>query len=189
VKTPSQSHPPPDAHLSWSLRNHNTAQVPESPPLIVPASPSTYNETTLVSSPSQRIVGVTAYPPAQPEIGTWTQSSQPHEHDRTRRAPFAYRPAPSPLKKSTSAQLLSQSGTPIPSSHPMARTMSMSGPAPGSGSRDTRKQPSTTLGINQAQVVDGDDNQQFTSTLRTVLSYQSRYALGFYLVTNNRYNC
>jgi hypothetical protein len=185
VKTQSQSHPLllPDAHLSWPLRNHDTARVAEPPPLVIPASPSTYNETTLVSSPSQRILRVTAYPPAQPEIGTWTQSSQPHEHDRTRRAPSADRYPPSRIKRSMSAQ-------PIRSSHPMARIMSTSGPAPGGGSRDRpRKQPSTTLGINQAQVVDGDDNQQFTSTLRTVLSHQSRYALGFYLVTNNRYNC
>jgi len=116
----------------------------------------------------------------QPKIGT--SRSQPHEHNGTGRVPSAYRPVP--LKKSMSAQLPSQSGTPAPSSHSMARTMSASGPAPGAGSRDRpRKHPPTTQRTNQAQVADGDDNQQFTSTLRTVLSRQNRYAPGLYLVT------
>ena len=178
AQTQTQAHPLPDVHLSRPLRNHDTARVQDPPPLAIP----THNERTLVSSPSQRIAGVTAYPPAQPEIGT--SSSQPREHGRTRRAASAFRTAP--LKKSTSAQLLSQSGTPIPSSQPMTRTMSASGPPPATGSRDRpRKHPSTILGTNQAQAADGDDNQQFTSTLRTVLSHQNRYALGFYFITDN----
>jgi len=176
VQLQSQAHPLPDAHLSRSLRNHDTAWVPELPPVCVPVSPSTHNEGTLVSSP------------AQPKIGT--SSSEPHEHNRTGRAPSAYRPVP--LKKSMSAQLLSHSGTPTPSSHTtgMVRTMSASGPAPGAGPRDRpRKHPPTTQGTSQAQVADGDDNQLFTSALRTILSHQNRYAPGLYLVTNNRYNC
>ena len=174
VQTQSQAHPLPDPHLSRPLRNHDTARVPDPPPVAVPASPSTHNAGTLVSSPGQ------------PKIRT--SSTQPHEHNRIGRAPSAYRPAP--LKKSMSAQLLSQSGTPAPSSHNMARTMSASGPAPGAGSRDrSRKHLPTTQGSNQAQVADGDDNQQFTSTLRTVLSHQNRYVPELYLVTNDRYNC
>ena len=181
AQTQTQAHPLHDAHLFLHLRNHYTVRVPEPPPRAVPVSPSIHNEKALVSSPSQHIAGLTAYLPAQPAIGT--SSSQPHEHDRTRRAPSAYRSAP--LKKSTSAQLLSQSGTPTPSTHSMARTMSAPGPAPGAGSRDRpRKHLPTTLGTNQAQVADGDDNQQFTSTLRKVLSHQNRYAPGFYLITN-----
>jgi len=174
VKTQSQAHPLPGAHQSRPLQNHDTARVPEPPPVAVPASPSTHNGETVVSSPGQ------------PKIRT--SSSQPHEHNRSGRAPSAYRPVP--LKKSMSAQLLSHSGTPAPSSHHMARTMSASGPAPDAGSRDRpRKHPSTTQRTNQAQVADGDDNQQFTSVLRTVLSHQNRYAPGLYLVTNKSYNC
>ena len=168
VQTQFQARPLPDAHLSRPLRNRDTARVPEPPPVAVPPSPSIHNEGTLVSSQGQ------------PKIGTLR--SQPHEHNGTGRAPSAYRPVP--LKKAMSAQLLSQSGTPAPSSHSMARTMSASGPAPGAGSRDRpRKHPPTTQRTNRAQVADGDDNQQFTSTLRTVLSRQNRYAPGLYLVT------
>ena len=181
AQTQTQAYPVPDGLLPLPPRNHDTARVPEPPPRAVPVSPSIYNERTLVSSPSQSIAGLTAYPLAQSAIGTL--SSRPPEHDRTRCAPSAYRSAP--LKKSTSAQLLSQSGTPTSSSHPMARTMSASGLAPGAGSVDRlRRYPSITLGTNQAQVPDGDDNQQLTSTLHTVLSHQNRYAPGFYLLTN-----
>jgi hypothetical protein len=166
VQTQYPVYPLPDAR--------DTAQVPQPPPLAVPASPSTHNGRPLVASP------------AQPNIRT--SSSQPHEHDRTRHAPSAY---PSgPLKKSMSTQLLPQSALPASSSHIITRTMSASGLAPGAGSRNTpRRHPSTNLGTNHVQVADDEDNQQFTSTLRTVLSSQKRYAPGLYLVTNNRYNC
>lgn len=173
VQTESQAHPLPDTHLSRPLRNHDIARVPEPPPVAVPASPSTHNEGTLVPSPDQLKIG--------------TSSSQPHEHNRTGRAPTAYRPVP--LKKSISAQLLSQSGTPAPSSYTMARTMSASGSAPAARPRDRpRKHPPTTQGTNQAQVADGDYNQVFTSTLRTVFSHQNKYAPRLYPVTNNPYN-
>ena len=161
VQTQTQAHPLPDAQLSQSPWNHDTARLPEPPPLAVPASPSTHNDGSRVSSPAK--------------IGT--SSSQRQQHNRTGHAPSAYRSVP--LEKSISAQPLSQSGLPAPSSHNMARTMSASGPAPGAGSRDRpRIHPSATLGTKQAQVAGGDDNQQFTSTLRTVLSHQNRYAPG-----------
>ena len=53
VQTQTQAHPLPDAQLSQSPKNHDTARLPQPPPVAVPAPPSTHNEGTRVSSPAQ----------------------------------------------------------------------------------------------------------------------------------------
>ena len=172
-QTPSQAQPVPNAHASLPLRNRDTARALDPPSLAVPAPTSFHNEGTPDSSPSQRIVGVPAYPPAQHKAET--PKYQPHEHNRKRPAPSAYQPPP--IKQSMSAQPLSRSGLPTSSPRPLARAMSASGSGPEAGFRNrSRDHSPSTLGTSKAPVAGDDGNQRFPSTVRTVLSDNSRYA-------------
>ena len=172
-QTPTQAQPAPNAYASLPSRNRDTARALQSPSLAVPASPSFPTEGTPVSSPSQRLAGVTTYPPAQHK--TETPKHQPHEHNRKRHAPSAFQP-PS-IKKSVSAQPLSRSGLPAPSSPPLAKAVSASGSGPEAEFRNRpRGHSPSTQGTSKAPVAGDDGNQRFPSTVRTVLSDNSRYA-------------
>jgi len=172
-QTLSQAYPLPDVHASLPSRNRVRARMPEPAPLILPASPSSHNEGTTVSSPSRHIAGMTTYPPAHRKIET--SKYQPHEHNRTGHALSAY-PSPS-IKKSMSAPHLSRSGLPA-SSSPLTRAMSASGSGLEAESRSRpREHPQSTRRTNKVPVANDDGNQRFPSTVRTVLSGNSRYAL------------
>jgi len=169
-QTPTQAHPRPDAHASSPSGNRVTARVSGPPPLALPASPSSHNGGTLVSSPSRHVAGRTTYPPK-----IETPKYQSHEHIGTRPAPSAYQ-SPS-IKKSTSAQPLSRPGLPASSSHPLTRAMSASGSGPEAEPRSKPREHPSTRRANTAPVAGADVNQRFPSIVQTVLSGNSRYAL------------
>ena len=160
----SQTSPPFAINPPLPPQNRDTAPAP--PPRAVPVSSSFPNEGMHVSPPSQPVGGTTVSPRAEPimEIS-----------NRERRAPSSYRPQTVPVKKSISAQPLSRSGSPASSLHPMARAMSEFGPPPDANPENVaRNESRSTRGTNK--VVDDNGHQRFTSTVRTLLSDNTRYA-------------
>jgi hypothetical protein len=163
--SPPPSQPPAPFAVNPPLPPQNCDTAP-SPPLAVPVSSPFRNEGTHVSPPSQPVGGTTVSPRAKPIIET---------SNRERRAPSSYRPQAVPVKKSISAQPLPQSGSPVSSLHPVARAMSEFGPPPDANPENmARKQSRSTQEINK--VVNDNSHQRFTSTVRTLLSDNTRYA-------------
>jgi hypothetical protein len=124
------------------------------------------NVKTIRPPPSHPVGGATVSPRAEPIIET---------SNRERHAPSSSRPQGVPVRKSISAQPLSQSGSPASSLHPVARAMSEFGPPPDANPENmARKQSRSTREINK--VVNDNGHQRFTSTVRTLLSDDTRYA-------------
>jgi hypothetical protein len=112
--------------------------------------------------------------------------SRPHESDVKRHIPSSYRSTP-PVKRSMSAQALSQSGLAGPSSRSMARTTSGSESSSDPKSKDiSRKLPrSFTLGTNRVHGAEHNGHPQFPSTVRTVLSDGLRCVPRHYLIIHH----
>jgi hypothetical protein len=146
-------------------------------------APSPYHSVSMHRSKSAQPLSQSGLPPqavpaSSPPHNDGMPMSRSHEFDRKRGAPSSYRPA-HPVKRSISAQPLSQSELAAPSSHSMVSNMSEFESSSNPKSKDiSRKLPrSSTLGTNRVHGAEdnGHRQRQFPSTVRTVLSDNLRY--------------
>jgi hypothetical protein len=176
--------PTPSSFQSVPINRSKSAQPLSQwglPPQAVLASSPPHNDGMFMSLPSQGGGVVAVSPPAQPNVEA--SMSRPHESDVKRHIPSSYRSTP-PVKRSMSAQALSQSGLAGPSSRSLARTTSGSESSSDPKSKDiSRKLPrSFTLGTNRVHGAEDNRHAQFPSTVRTVLSDGLRCVPRHYLI-------
>jgi hypothetical protein len=168
---PSSYHPAP-IDRSISAQPQSQSRLP---PRAVPASSPFHNDGMSLSSPSQRVEGMSVSPPAQLDVET--SQSRPYEHGR----PSSYRSTS--ISRSRSAQPLSHWGPPAPSSPPVAGTMLASRLPPDLQSENLPRK--STLETKEVYIAKDDGHRRFPPMVRTVLSNNLRYAPKRCLITYN----